>query len=319
MKLETQNPKPETRNVKLGTQNSKLETRNVKLETQNLKLETQNLKLETRNLELGTWNSYMEMKKKFLAIDIGNTHITTGVFEGERLLAEFRLMSSAGKTSDEYGLLFYRFLENKDIRFDDFSGCGISSVVDELTGTIQQAIEKFTGIETKIIHSGLKLNFINKYDEPLKLGADRICAVYAAVKKHGSPVIVVDFGTAATIEVVNNEGEYLGGVIMPGIQTMSRSLHENTSKLPEIEKEFPESVIGKNTTDCIKSGVFYGSLFAFESFVRKICEELNYKPIVIATGGFAGIMAQKSILIDEVAGSLVLEGVRGIYQENFVL
>jgi len=259
----------------------------------------------------------MKMKKKFLAIDIGNTHITAGVFLEDELLAEFRLVSSEDRSCDEYGLFFHRFLEYNNINCDDFFGCGISSVVDELTDVIFDAVKKYIGIDTEVIHSGLKFNFINKYDDPLMLGVDRICAVFAAVKKYGNPVIVADFGTATTIEVVNKDGAYLGGVIMPGIGTMSRSLFENTSKLPVIDIEFPENVIGSNTNDCIKSGVLYGSLFAFEQFVVKISEELGGNPSVIATGGLAGGVAKKSRFINQVENMLVLEGIKGIYEDNF--
>jgi type III pantothenate kinase len=256
------------------------------------------------------------MKKKFLAIDIGNTHITIGLFDGDELLDEFRLASRVERTGDECGFLFYNFLEHNNIKSDELSGCGISSVVDCLTQTVYFALEKRIGIEPKIIHSGLKFNFINKYNEPLRLGVDRICAVQAALKKYGKPVVIADFGTATTIEVVNKEGEYLGGIIMPGIETMSASLFENTAKLPITDKNFPENVIGKSTLDCLKSGVMYGSLLAFEGFLSKIWTELGYKTNVVATGGLGSVILQQTKLPVNYERNLVLEGIKDIYLTN---
>ena len=256
------------------------------------------------------------MKKNFLAIDIGNTHITIGVFEGEKLLEEFRLASHAERTCDEYGVSFYRFLEYRNIKVEDLTGCGIASVVDNITHTVCFAIEKYIGIEPKIIHSGLKFNFINKYDEPFSLGADRICAVQAAVMKYGYPVVVADFGTATTIEVVNKDSVYLGGIIMPGIKTMSASLFENTSKLPAVGKEFPENMIGGNTLECIKSGIMYGTLLAFEGFVKIFWENLGYETTVVATGGLAAQVISKSKYQIHYESGLVLEGIRDIYLKN---
>lgn len=257
------------------------------------------------------------MKKKFLAIDIGNTHITVGIFEESELKHEFRLVSSAALSQEDYKGMFKRELSGYGINDGEFFGAAISSVVDEITGKVSDAVADVLGIATKIIHQGLKFNFINKYKEPGKLGVDRICAVEAAVKKYGKPVIVADFGTATTIEVVNTEGHYLGGVIMPGIKTMSKSLYDNTSRLPEIDYKFPDSIIGENTIDCIKSGVLYGSLFAFEEFVRRVIESHTGQARIVVTGGLARlILAQSSfeLLYDP---NLVMEGILGIYLENF--
>jgi type III pantothenate kinase len=256
------------------------------------------------------------MKKKFLAIDIGNTHITSGVFDGDELLGEFRLASRVERTSDEYGLLIYCFLEQNNVKSEDISGCGISSVVDNLTPIVYLAIEKHVGIEPKIIHSGLKFNFINKYIEPKKLGVDRICAVQAAINKYGKPVIVADFGTATTIEIVNKEGEYLGGIIMPGLETMATSLFENTAKLPIVDKNFPENIIGRTTLECIKSGVMYGSLLAFEGFICRIWDQLGYRTNIVVTGGLSSVLLGETQLPAQYEKNLVLEGIKSVYLDS---
>jgi type III pantothenate kinase len=256
------------------------------------------------------------MKKNFLAIDIGNTHITLGVFEGEKLLEEFRLASHAERTCDEYGVSFCRFLEYKNIKFADLIGCGVSSVIENVTHTVCFAVEKYIGVEPKIIHSGLKFNFINKYKEPFSLGADRMCAIQAAIQKYGYPVVVADFGTATTIEVVNKECVYLGGIIMPGVKTMSASLFENTSKLPVVDKEYPQNMIGGDTLECIKSGIMYGTLLAFEGFIKVFWENLGYETNVVATGGLASQVINKSKYKIHFEAGLVLEGIRDIYMKN---
>lgn len=254
----------------------------------------------------------------FLAIDIGNTHITVGVYEGDRLIVVFSINSKAEYSENEYYHIFEEnFCKNNCLSLN-FIGCGISSVVPELTNKVESAVEKLLNIDTRIIHSGLKLNFNNKYKEPLKLGIDRICSVSASIDKYGHSLIIGDFGTATTIEVVNKNFDYLGGIIMPGLKTMVDSLHIKTSQLPEVDLSFPESIIGDSTDSCIKSGVLYGSLFVFETFIKKIQEELGYKCKIIVTGGFSNLISLKTEMIDIIDKYLVLDGIKIIYQNNFI-
>ena len=256
--------------------------------------------------------------KNFLAIDIGNTHITVGVYEGERLILVFSVNSILEYSENEYYLIFEENFNRYNFLSLDFVGCGISSVVPELTNKVKRAVEKLLKIESKIIHSGLKLNFNNKYKEPTKLGIDRICSVSAGVNKYGHSLIIGDFGTATTIEVVNKNFDYLGGIIMPGLKTMVDSLHTKTSQLPEVDINFPESIIGNSTDSCIKSGVLYGSLFVFETFIKKFQEELGYKCKIIVTGGFSNLISLKTKKIDFIEKYLVLDGIRVIYNYNFI-
>lgn len=256
--------------------------------------------------------------KNFLAIDIGNTHITVGVYNGDRLILVFSINSKAEYSEVEYYNIFEEnFCKNNCLSLN-FIGCGISSVVPELTSKVKSAVERFLRIEARVIHSYLKLNFNNKYKEPLKLGIDRICSVSAGVYKYGHSLIIGDFGTATTIEVVNKNFDYLGGIIMPGLKTMVKSLHDKTSQLPEVDLNFPESVIGNNTHSCIKSGILYGSLFMFETFIKKFQKELGYKCKIIVTGGFSDLISSKTKMVDFIDKYLVLDGIRVIYQDNFI-
>jgi len=252
-----------------------------------------------------------------LAVDIGNTHTVLGVFRGAKLLGEWRMTSSLKRTADELWPHLHLFCQESKIDSNKINGVAIASVVPNLTEVFTLMTEKYLHVEPVIISGDMEgLGITIQYDDPKKLGADRVCNAVAAFTKHGGPVIVIDLGTATTFDVVSKEGEYIGGSIAPGIETAAISLNRRTAKLPAIAMKFPASVIGTNTIACIESGIMYGALDAMEGMIRRLREILGDNTTVVATGGFSKIIAKKSTLLSHVEPSLVLQGARLIYERT---
>ncbi|RCK74453.1 MAG: Pantothenate kinase type III, CoaX-like [Ignavibacteriae bacterium] len=251
-----------------------------------------------------------------LAVDIGNTHIVIGVFKNEKLLSHWRLSSNITRTEDESFLVVKLLFDQINITPRDISGVVISSVVPNFTNVYRLLSIKYFNTRPIIISSDLKLGIKIKYDNPKAVGADRLCNAVATYRKYGGPSIVVDFGTATTFDVISKKGEYLGGVIAPGIETAGGELHRRAAQLPKIELKFPKNIIGKNTIESMQAGILYGALDAMEGIIKRIETELGSKAKLIATGGYSKLMCMESKLKLNCEPSLVLEGAKLIYELN---
>jgi type III pantothenate kinase len=245
-----------------------------------------------------------------LAIDIGNTHTVIGVFERDRLVGDWRITSSIARTEDEIGMFVKSFCKEASIDPGLVVRSGISSVVPNMTPVYQKMAKKYFNIEPVLISSALDLGITILYDDPTAVGTDRLCNAVAGYTQYGGPLIIIDFGTATTYDVISEQGEYIGGVIAPGVETSSAELHRRAAKLPKIDIIFPEKVIGKTTITSMQSGILFGAVDSVEGMVRRISTELEKKTIVIGTGGLSGVISLRTTLIDFVAPTLVLDGVR---------
>lgn len=246
----------------------------------------------------------------FLAIDIGNSSTKLGVFDHETLIKRLTIPTIRSKTADE----IYNTIQ--DEINGQFSAVVISSVVLELTDAFRKLGENHFNQTPFFVHNALDFGLEIKYFPIENLGVDRIIAAFAAAEKYGAPVIVCDFGTATTIDAVSSKKEYLGGIITPGINTLSEALFIKTSKLPRVEIRKPETVIGNSTVGSIQSGIFYGYIGLTEGILSRMIAELGEKPKVIATGGFANLIAENCDLIETVDENLMLDGLRLIYERT---
>lgn len=249
-----------------------------------------------------------------LAIDIGNTHTVIGIFNGSKLLGDWRVTSFVTRTEDEFGMLVKQFCDDAQVPFKKISSIGISSVVPNLTDVCVRMSQKYFMIEPVVVSSDLDLGITILYDDPRSVGADRLCNAVAGYAKYRGPLVIVDFGTATTFDVVSRQGEYLGGVITAGIETTSGELHRRAAKLPKIDLKFPDKVIGKNTVESMQAGIMYGALDSMETMIRRISKELDDYPTVVATGGFSEMMKKHSKVINKYEPTLVLDGIRIIVE-----
>ena len=252
-----------------------------------------------------------------LAIDLGNTNIKYGVFDGDKLVASFRVSSRLSRTADEYGSVLVGLLSDKGIKKTDIDGIILSSVIPSLNYTICHMCEFFFGITPIIVGPGIKTGLNIKTDNPKEVGADIIVNSVSAFTKYGGPVIVIDFGTATTFDVVNDKCELMGVVIAPGIKTSIEGLVSKTAQLPMIELDAPKTVIGKNTKHCMQSGLIFGFSGLVENITYKIKKELKLDEVkVVATGGLGEIIAKEVKTISVVDRTLTLDGLRYIYELN---
>ena len=255
-----------------------------------------------------------------LAIDIGNTHTVFGAYRNAKLIADWRATSMLQRTEDEVGTQVKLFLNEARIPLKRIDGVAISSVVPNLTDVFSVMARKYFGEEPLIISSSLDLGITINYDDPISVGADRICNAVAGFARFGGPLIIIDFGTATTYDVVSATGDYMGGVIAPGVETSAVDLHRRAAKLPKIELHFPKTIIGRDTVSAMQAGILYGAVDAMEGMVERIQKELQKsgmaKAKVIATGGFSQLMASRSKTIAASVPSLVLDGVRLIYERT---
>ena len=252
-----------------------------------------------------------------LAIDLGNTNIKYGVFDGDKLVASFRVSSRISRTADEYGSVLVGLLTNSGISKADITGIIFSSVIPALNYTICHMCEFFFGISPIIVGPGIKTGLNVKADNPKEVGADIIVNSVSAYTKYGGPVVVIDFGTATTFDVINEKGELLGVVIAPGIKTSLEGLATKTAQLPMVELDAPKTVIGKNTKHCMQAGIIFGFAGLVENIIKNIKKELKLNEIkVIATGGLGEIIAKETRSISLVDRTLTLDGLKTIYELN---
>ncbi|MDD4923719.1 MAG: type III pantothenate kinase [Dehalococcoidales bacterium] len=251
-----------------------------------------------------------------LAIDIGNTETTVGVFDGEQKKTTFQMTTLIHRTADENAVLLISILKSRGLEVSDIKEVALCSVVPPLTSIFDDMIKRYFDISPLIVASGVKTGMRIRMDNPKEVGADRIVDAVAAHHLYSGPVIIVDMGTATTFEIVSKNGDYLGGAIAPGILSSAEALFQRAAMLPRIELAPPNKVIGTNTIDAMKSGVVYGYVGLVESMVQRMQKEIGVKVKVVATGGFAGLIARETGVIDEVNPDLTLIGLRLIYGMN---
>lgn len=252
-----------------------------------------------------------------LVCDVGNTNIVLGVYEGEKILKAWRISTDRHKTSDEYGVSIKQLFEYGNLDIEEVESVIISSVVPTIMHALENMSKRYFKKEAIIIGPGIKTGINIKYDNPKEVGADRIVNAVAAYEKFGGSIIIVDFGTATTFCAISECGDYLGGVISPGIIISSEALFEKASKLPRVELIKPEKVLNKNTINSMQAGIIYGYVGMVDFLVEKMESELGIvSREVIATGGLASVIASESRKITKVEKMLTLEGLRLIYEKN---
>lgn len=251
-----------------------------------------------------------------LAIDVGNTNIVLGGIDEETIHFTARLSTDRFKTGDEYAVLMKNLLELNGQKPSDMEGGIISTVVPALAMPLRSAVEKITGKRCMVVGSGLKTGLNILIDNPAQLGSDLVVDAVAAIAEYPKPIMIFDLGTATTLSVVDRNGGYMGGMIMPGVILGMEALASRTSQLPHIGLEPPKKLVGTNTIDCMKSGTLYGNAAMLDGIVDRVAEQLGEEPTVIATGGLARVIVpncRKKIICDD---SLMLKGLWILYQKN---
>lgn len=251
-----------------------------------------------------------------LTIDIGNTNLTLGLYEGDKLGAHWRLATDHNRMPDEYGLQLLGLLQNAGKTLKDIKGISLASVVPPLTGRVVQACREYLKQEPLVVDAGIKTGIKIRYEDPKAVGADRVCDAVAVMKLYGGPACVVDFGTATTFNAVTKDGEYLGGAITAGINLAAEALYTRAAKLPRIDLQVPPSVIGRNTVHAMQSGLLFGYVSMVEGMVARFRSELGSNMKVVATGGLAEVVAKETQVINVIAPWLTLEGLRIIWELN---
>ncbi|MDQ7051460.1 MAG: type III pantothenate kinase [candidate division KSB1 bacterium] len=251
-----------------------------------------------------------------LVLDVGNTNITIGIFDRGQLRCHWRLTSKIARTEDETWLLIKVLCDSERIGISEIEGLALGSVVPAVSTVIRRMVEKRMQVNFIEISSKIDTGLVIQYENPAAVGADRICNAVAGFRKYGGPLVIVDFGTATTFDVVSEEAEYVGGIIAPGLESAVESLHRAAAKLPAVDLKFPPSLIGKNTEASIQAGLMYGGAEMVEGLIRRLKAELGEHTKVIATGGLASTLVHELPSVDKVEPDLTLEGLYDIYLRN---
>ncbi|MFH5186683.1 type III pantothenate kinase [Paenibacillus sp. TAB 01] len=251
-----------------------------------------------------------------LVVDVGNTNIVLGIYEGKRLLHHWRLSTNRSSTADEYGMTMYNLFQHAGIALNQVEGVIISSVVPPLMFVLEQLCSKYLKKTPLIVGPGLKTGLNIRYENPREVGANRIVNAVAAIEQYGSPCIVVDFGTATTFDYIDESGQYIGGAIAPGIGISTEALYQRAAKLPRIELIKPKSVVGRNPVTSMQAGIIFGFAGQVDGIVSRIREEYSPNAKVVATGGLAELISSESRTIEAVNPLLTLQGLQIIYERN---
>jgi type III pantothenate kinase len=255
-----------------------------------------------------------------LTIDIGNTNIVLGVFEGDRLTQSWRLATLRERTADEIGIWAAQLFQHQSLDPRRVTGIAMASVVPPLTGTMIAMAKQYFGLTPLNVDSGTDIGMPILYRHPTEVGADRLVNAVAAYVTYGreerAPLIIVDFGTATTFDAVSANGEYLGGVISPGVQISADALFQRAARLPRVDVRKPCEVIGRTTVGAMESGLYYGYVGLVEGLIRRMKPELGPNTVTVATGGLAGMIAPETDLIQYVDADLTLQGLRMVWERN---
>ncbi len=251
-----------------------------------------------------------------LAVDVGNTESVFGVYEGDNLLARWRISTEASRTADEHAVLLRTLLDSAAIDFRGVDAVCMSCVVPPMQGALEEMAVKLFGVHPLVVGPGIKTGLSILYDNPREVGADRIVNAVAAYEEYGGPTVIVDIGTATTFCAISAQGEYLGGAIAPGLGIAAQALFSRAAKLPRVAFVRPKNVIGKDTVSSIQSGLINGYVELVDGMVRRVSKELGGNPTVIGTGGLIGIIAEHSSTIQHVDYLLTLKGLKLIYEKN---
>ena len=251
-----------------------------------------------------------------LAIDLGNTNLAFGLFEGDQLRHDWRLATRRDSMPDELGLVMVQLMRQEAVDPKSVEAVVVASVIPPLNSSLIQAIQRYFGHEPLMVGPGVRTGLKIHYRDPKEVGADRIGAAMAAFKKYGGPLIIIDFGTGTTYDVVSKDGDYLGGAIAPGMGISVDALYERAARLQRVELKAPATVIGRTTAESMQAGIIFGFTAQVEGMVARIRKELGDHARVIATGGFAGLIAAETPVIELVDQRLMLEGLRLIYELN---
>jgi type III pantothenate kinase len=255
-----------------------------------------------------------------LAIDVGNTNIVLGVFDNATLIQSWRLQTLRERTADELGLLVDGLFAHSRIERVQVRGVILGSVVPPLTSTMRSMVDRYFGVKAITIEPGVNTGMPILYENPAEVGADRIVNGVAAWERFGRdkqlPMIVVDFGTATTLDAISAKGEYLGGAICPGVQISADALFQRAARLPRIDVRKPPRIVGRTTVGAMESGLFYGYVGMVEGLVKRMTEELGGRATCVATGGLADVIAPETPLIEHVDPDLTLHGLRIVWERN---
>lgn len=252
-----------------------------------------------------------------LVVDIGNTNIVVGVYNGDNIVGSWRMVTRSEKTSDEYGIFILNLLNYNNISQKDIKSAIVSSVVPNVMHSFENALKKYFSIEPIIVGPGIKTGITISTDNPREVGSDRIVGLVAAYHMYGGPLIVIDFGTATTYDVLSDKGEFKYGITSPGIQISADALWQKTAQLPSVEIKKPSSILAKNTITSIQAGLVYGYIGQVEYIVKKIKEEMNIDQMkVVATGGLGRIISDETDVIDVYDSQLLFKGLKIIHDKN---
>lgn len=257
-----------------------------------------------------------EEPRRLLAIDIGNTSVAIGVFDAEELIATFRIATDQENLPDEYGILLTGLVQSRSIDPDTVDAAILSCTVPPLIGTFQQVCRDYFNCEALVVGPGVKTGVRVLYDNPREVGPDRILHAVAALDRYDPPLIIVDLGTALVFDALSRDGDYLGGAIAPGIGIASQALFDRGAMLQRVRLEQPEAAIGRNTVHSLQAGIFFGYVEMVRGMVRRFRDEVGDDATVVATGGYAGIIAHEAGCFDAIENDLNLDGLRLVYEVN---